>query len=352
MFNHFQSTLMSFPFQHIEHDWMWLAAFFIHAPAITILLESCLVLLNHPHRPAKNNSLEPRRKPSKTFSRTSWHVWYECNLKQQIECYSCSLLQFLRCFTFPHTHTHSVLVQLAMKVSARHPFSFQLMRQVVSRQPHVRKNHDTAWSENTTSWRNKKWWKNMYPPQIWEQPILQSVVKTLQKLTWPMDVLDALGSEKPMQPKFLSSGPKLFASLLGRWPLLDPVILTNCPSNEQALALVPEACLDFGCEVGPCRRLKYASVQRFPRRTRQLLQLSVGALRKPFTIPPTLSECRHFGINQPLWIRPTTRALAWAHPIFYHQGANEFTNAFFLIWGPSQKPDFVAAHAFVVTYNG
>lgn len=146
---------------------------------------------------------------------------------------------------------------------------------------------------------------------------------------------------KPMQPKFLSSGPKLFASLLGRlgrWPLLDPVILTNCPSNEQALALVPEACLDFGCEVGPCRCLKYASVQRFPRRTRQLLQLSVGALRKPFTIPPTLSECRHFGIkciNHPLWIRPTARAVAWAHPIFYHQGANEFTNAFFLIWRPS-----------------
>lgn len=93
-----------FPFQQNEHDWMWLAAFFIHAPAITIFLESCLVLLNHPHRTARNNSLEPRRKPSKTFSRTSWYVWYECNLKQQIECNSCSLLQFLRCFTFPHTH--------------------------------------------------------------------------------------------------------------------------------------------------------------------------------------------------------------------------------------------------------
>ena len=253
---------------------MWLAAFFIHASAITIFLESCLVLLNHPHRPARNNSLEPRRKPSKTFSRTSWYVWYECNLKQQIECNSCSLLHTHTCYPGPACHegvcTSSLLVsvdapgcQPSAACSKKSQHGLKRKHYFMQKQKMIKKYVSSADLGTThLAIRNESSW-------VW----------------------------KPMQPKFLSSGPKLFASLLGRlglWPLLDRVILTNCPSNEQALALVPEACLDFGCEVGPCRCLKYASVQRFPRRTQQLLQLSVGALRKPFTIPTRVSECRNF----------------------------------------------------------
>lgn len=186
-----------FPFQQNEDDWMWLAAFFIHAPVITIFPESCLVLLNHPHRPARNNSLEPRRKPSKTFSRTSWYVWYECNLKQQIECNSCSLLQFLRFFTFPHTHTHTFYPGPACHEGVC-TSSLLVSVDAPGCQPSAacsKKSQHGLKRKHYFMEKQKMMKKYVSSADLGTTHLAIRNENTTKKLTWPMDVLDALGSE-------------------------------------------------------------------------------------------------------------------------------------------------------------
>ncbi len=165
---------------------------------------------------------------------------------------SCSLLQSLTVYVHLPTHTDtqswSNLPWRCLHVIPSR-FSWCARLSAVSRMFEKITTRPEA-EKTTSSWRNKRCIIRTSRRSENNPSCHPNIVKTLRK---HLDMTDGCSwcswVWKPMQPKFLSSGPKLFASLLGRWSHVE-VARSGRPSNEQALALVPKGSLDFGHEIG------------------------------------------------------------------------------------------------------